>query len=356
MTEPAKLAKRRCLRSIAPSAAAMTKPAEPADASESECSAVWDSDDAADSDSDDDDAAYDREYFAGRYNDGSGFWFSRLALNRGRPDVEQHPQLCDCDVLVLEILGSVGSGGGGTTRCEFVVDPRTMSVTRAMREQLVQVELLAATPNRLTLAFGNREFGGIDDYDMIDKMSDPTKLEINMLFARAVRQWCPRRDDDLHDLPRSAVVLDAPTMVSTRTLLHPRSRLDDLVVTAVSNTTSRAEWWINQSVHRSRERVSLVRADIVGFLYRVPDVHDAIFLDHCGCITGELGALDAAFYALRDTGGVIAATYCVRGVGYDRTLEMFETRTHNQHFYCEWVCPPKQYGKGMVFFMIRCFS
>lgn len=326
----------------------MAEPAtpEPADAWDSECS---------------DDDAGEREYFAGRYLDGGGVWLARLALDpRGRPDVELHPQLCDCDVLLLEILGGGGAAARRGRGRELVVERRVTGVTRSMREQLVQLELLAATPERLTLAIDSREFGGLDDYDAIHKMSDPVKLEINRLFARAVSRAMRSsraRNDGINDRSfggrhRSAVVLDAPTMVSTRTLLQWKG-LDDLRVTAVSNTTSRAEWWINQTAHRARARVALVRSDIESFLWLAQDEHDAIFLDHCGCITTELGALPAALYALRETGGVLAATYCVRRVGHDRTVEMFEAAMREGPFQSfEWVCPPKRYGMGMVFFMV----
>lgn len=350
--------KRRCLRSVAP-AAAMTKPAkparaaapatpEPADAWDSECS-----DGAADPDSDSD--AEDREYFAGRYRDGGGVWFARLALDaRGRPDVEQHPQLCDCDVLVLETLGSVGAArrGRGSGR-EFVVDPRATGVTRVMREQLVRVDLLAAAPDRLTLAFDSREFGGLDDYDAIDKMSDPLKLDINRRFAFACNMFADR--ERAHRQGLNTVVLDAPTMVSTRTLLHlvPKAR-----VVAVSNSPTRAAFWVDATSHEAAKRVRLVRSDIGPLLrhyvqkFGCSSGIDAIFLDHCGCITSELGSLAAAVKVLRLGGGVLAATYCVRGVGRSRTRELFFGALRDHNFGTFQVFDEREYGKNMVFYLI----
>ena len=325
----------------------------------------WVPADESDADSDSDDLpAAEYEYYAGKWSNGD-LWFARGALDaRGRPDVEVHGQLCDCDVLVLETLGAARAVPGTRGR-EFLVEGLVTGTTRAMREQMIELELLSDGPNngRLRLGFGfGTAFAALDDYNALDKMTDADKLRINRRFAVAVQLFCPPR--------ASVVVLDAPTMVSTRTLLGPagtgthkrdhyqtnqkKNCEQTLTITAVSNSRTRAAWWLDSTPAGKRlkaaGRVRLVREDVRRVLLTETAQYDAIFLDHCRTITSELSALDAAVAVLRRRGGVLAATYSVRGrgLGHGRTRELFFGRLPAG---CHRL-DTHTYDKAMAFFMV----
>lgn len=359
--------KKRCLRPAMPVPAVPVPavlpapampPAQPAEAQAQK----WVPADESDSDSDSDDLpAAEYEYYAGKWSNGD-LWFARGALDaRGRPDVEVHGQLCDCDVLVLETLGAARAVPGTRGR-EFLVEGLVTGTTRALREQMIELELSDVSNDadgRLRLGFVASFAAKDDNYDALDKMTDADKLTANGFFLGAVNLFCPPR--------ASVVVLDAPTMVSTRTLLGPagtgthtcdyltKKQIDEqtLTITAVSSSRTRAAWWLDSTpVGRGLKaagRVRLVREDVRRVLTETAQ-YDAIFLDHCGTITSELSALDAAVAVLRRRGGVLAATYSVRGLGHDRTQDLFFGRVPRG---CLDKCYFNfKYGKSMAFYMV----
>ena len=169
-------------------------------------------------------------------------------------------------------------------------------------DQVEACRVVEAGKGRVVVRAPSPPSPGSTGYPWRFKMSDPNKRDAHLHLVRHLAA--------VPDL-RRVLVLDAENLFTSSVVLHNFPGVRRVDVPTDGDPAKFASIDPRVRVHGTMAHEVLRRGG----------TYDAVFLDHCRTLRSEVHTLRQALAALRP-GGMLAATYCVRGAGSGVTKTM----------------------------------